>query len=85
MCITILQCTQRFGNTTAVLLWIKEGTYKEAPDKKRRSAVRSGRTGMFIKTKNIGRTLQDGPHICLLCGTQVNLPISRGSYEPPGR
>ena len=29
--------------------------------------------------------LQDAPHTCLLCGTQVNLPISRVSYEPLGR
>ena len=54
-------------------------------DKKRRRAVRSGRTRNFIKTKHLGRTLQDGPHICLLCGTQVNLPISRVSYELPRR
>ena len=64
---------------------MKEGTSKETLDEKRRRAVRAGRTCKFIKTKYLGSTLQDGPHTYLLCGTQVNLPISRVSYKPPGR
>ena len=45
---------------------IKEGTSKEMPDKKRRRVVRSGRPLKFIETMSRCRTLQDGPHTCLL-------------------
>ena len=35
---------------SSLTLWIKEGAFKETPDKKRRRAVRSGRTSKFVKT-----------------------------------
>ena len=50
-CVTILQCTYRFGNQTAVLHCRLRRNLKETPDKNHKRTVRSGCTPKFIKTK----------------------------------
>ena len=74
MCYYTTVCVQVWQPDSGLALGIIEGNPKEMPDMKSRRAVRCGRTSKFIETTG---TLQDGPHTCLLCGTQVNLPIPR--------
>ena len=72
----------RFGNQTVVLhCELKKEPLKKRLTMKCRRVVRPGLTCKFIKTT---KTLQDGPHTCLLCVTQVDLPSFRVSYELPG-
>ena len=67
---------------SSLTLWINEGASKET---KRRRTVRSGCTSKFMRLLiKVRRTLRDGPHTYIVCGTRVNLPISRVSYELHG-
>ena len=78
----------RYYTTVSVQVWqpdraILQCGSKKEPLKKHltRSSV-VGKSGL-VALQSLCKTLQDGPYTCLLCGSQLNLPNFRASYELP--